>query len=342
MTRKCFSVVVTLMFGIGLVSQTPSPAAVRTVLLERFTQWNCSGCATQNSMQQPILQAMGRDTVVAIWYHVWWPAPNDDVFYLWNTAEVQFRKAYYGISYIPCGYLDGTTFVDYNVTATWFRNNIRSRKSVPAVCTMDVHAWASGTTAVGYCVTVTAEQAITDRWLFVALITDYVHYATAPGTNGERDFYDTFRDMSPNTTGWSVTIGAGEDSTYSGTLNREASWAPADLSVVAFVQNTATKEVLQAGWSDVNTDAPVLLAVSDLIANYTEEDGGLRLTWTHLIETTAGCPLSGRRYVVYRNTVPGFEPQPADSVGGTTDSTFVDTSVLANDKGFYCVRVISE
>ena len=60
--------------------------AVRTVLLEGFTQWNCGPCAGWNPQERTVMHGDdGRDTVMAIKYHVSWPAPNNDAFYLYNT-----------------------------------------------------------------------------------------------------------------------------------------------------------------------------------------------------------------------------------------------------------------
>ena len=49
-------------------------------------------------------------------------------------------------------------------------------------------------------------------------------------------------------------------------------------------------------------------------------------------------------YVVYRDTLPDFDPQPSDSIGGTTDTAFTDTSPgVVGDTGiqyFYVIKAV--
>ena len=81
--------------------------------------------------------------------------------------------------------------------------------------------------------------------------------------------------------------------------------------------------------------------VADLRADYWTAPLGLRLSWRHVTTTVYGLPIAGRRYVVYRNLLPGFVPAPSDSIGQTTDSIYVDPNPFAASKYFYAVRVKS-
>jgi hypothetical protein len=219
----------TLLGGIALVAMaTGSAMAVpRTVLLEDFTQWNSPECAVWNPVERQVLEPMGHDTLVTIRYHVWWPDPDNDPFFHWNTSEAAFRVSYYYVSMVgvPMGVLDGRTpFIEGTIYQ--LRDSIRAHCHVPAPCSSTVDF--SG-------MVIASDSALTGTRLFAALITEM---ATATGgANGDTSFYDVFRDMWPNSNGQTISVALGNTYRFSGTLNKDSSWSPADLSVVTFVQD---------------------------------------------------------------------------------------------------------
>ncbi|MGD8396677.1 MAG: hypothetical protein PVF43_14505, partial [Candidatus Eiseniibacteriota bacterium] len=85
----------------------PATAARRTVLFEESTNWGCPPCYTANPTIHDFLEYYSVAQVVAVKWHVWWPASNDP-FYNYNTAPVQSRIGYYGISAAPDVVVDGT------------------------------------------------------------------------------------------------------------------------------------------------------------------------------------------------------------------------------------------
>jgi serine protease len=94
-------------------------------------------------------------------------------------------------------------------------------------------------------------------------------------------------------------------------------------------------------WYQLNAGADNPLPVTNLRADYWESPLGLRLSWRHVNSTQHGLPLSGRRYVIYRNTTVSFVPQPSDSIGQTTDSIYVDPNPFGTVRYFYAVKVKS-
>jgi hypothetical protein len=86
-------------------------------------------------------------------------------------------------------------------------------------------------------------------------------------------------------------------------------------------------------WYELNFEPVVPPPVTDLVAEYWPSPEGVRLGWSHV-----NYPFS-RRYVVYRSTVPNFVPADADSIGQTTDSTYIDVNPFAAVRNFYCVKV---
>ena len=293
-----------------IMSVMPATAAVRTVLMEGFTQWNCGPCAGWNPTEAIVLNALTRDTVVAIKYHVSWPAPDNDAFYHWNTTESAARWGYYGVSGVPDGYIDGRTSMTR--TQTGFRNQIRTRRNVAAPCEISVVATARGPRQVHFSATIDAtDSALTNTRAFAVLITDHVTYASAPGSNGERTFPEIFRDLYPSASGQTITsIPLGGSFLFEGDLNKDSSWVPDSLAVVVFLQDNASKWVHQAGWAQVSnlwsvrttTEEPRQAIVSKtgeltyaiLMENMGQNDdeytvsitGGLPAGWTQSIEAT--------------------------------------------------------
>lgn len=86
-------------------------------------------------------------------------------------------------------------------------------------------------------------------------------------------------------------------------------------------------------WYQINVGPNTPPPVTDLTADYWPSPAGIRLAWS---------PISfpyGFRYIIYRNSVPDFTPTIADSIGWTTDTTYIDVNPFAATKNFYCVQV---
>ncbi len=87
-----------------------------------------------------------------------------------------------------------------------------------------------------------------DHRLYLALIEDEIDYPNPPGTNGQTHFEAVLRSFYPDGNGMVVTLAAFSNVKVDFTFKRNAEWGN-DLTVVAFVQNSVTKAVLQAGWT---------------------------------------------------------------------------------------------
>jgi hypothetical protein len=232
----------------------PTYGAVRTVLVEGFTQWNCNPCATWNPTERAILNAMTRDTVISIKFHGWWPGANNDAFYLWNQSENSSRISFYGVTWVPWVMVDGILNLS-NVNANQLRTYVRQRRAGVAPCAVNCYANASGETSVTFSSDIIVETSTSGNLrVFAALISDLTVYPSPPGSNGETQFPDAFRDMYPNMSGQTITMTAGDTIHFEGTLNKAAAWDPDNLSVLVFVQNTGTKEIYQTGWAEVTRD----------------------------------------------------------------------------------------
>ena len=74
-------------------------------MFEAFTSTTCAPCASQNPYLDAFVQARF-DTVIAIKYHVWWPAAGDPM-YMANVNQNSARVYTYSITSVPCLQIDG-------------------------------------------------------------------------------------------------------------------------------------------------------------------------------------------------------------------------------------------
>jgi hypothetical protein len=245
-----------------LAMALPTVAATRLVLVEAFTQWNCPPCAAWNPTEHSVLTSLGRTVAVAIKYHVWWPGSDNDPIYHYNTAESAARVNYYAVTGVPDGFIDGLTEV--NRSASGFRSQLTNRHNVAAPCTIEMTASmvSPSSPTVNYTGTITAtDSALNNVQLYVVLVSDSLHLLG--GSNGETDFPNGFRDVAPGWTGQNITLALGGSTEFSGTLNKELSWTPENMTVIAFLQDASTKWVHQAGVSDVYLPYGVATSTTD-------------------------------------------------------------------------------
>jgi hypothetical protein len=96
---------------LGVLLAQQSPAALRKVLAELITSTTCAPCYSADVFyfQTWLPNYGGADQLITLAYHVWWPTPGNDPFYLANTAPVQTRVQYYfpSTAYAPYLFVDG-------------------------------------------------------------------------------------------------------------------------------------------------------------------------------------------------------------------------------------------
>jgi hypothetical protein len=233
--------------GLGLILAPPGFAARRVVLFEECTSSTCPPCATANPVIHQFLEDYSVAQVVAVKWHVWWPAPGNDPSYLHNTTAVRDRITdYYHINAAPDCTVDGVngpTPGDYGGMQTWVEN----RLAIPAPLSITATGVLNGPQTgfdVSISVNVETAQPAGNYALYVALIEEHIQYT---GTNGETDHYQVFRHANA-----APDIGEPIDLTTTGIQNFNRTILrdieiPAQLAAVVWVQNNTTKEVLNAG-----------------------------------------------------------------------------------------------
>jgi Secretion system C-terminal sorting domain/Outer membrane protein Omp28 len=215
----------------------------RLVLVEPFTNTSCAPCATYGPAFRTLLNN-NISKVAVVYYHFDYPGPNDP-FYLF-TPDNESRCVYYGINGVPHTQMGGSYYDDHiaNMTAT----DINTRYNTPALYEMSVSASPNGNDLdIDVDVTALLTTAAANVKLRVAIIEDEINLASAPGSNGEKDFYWTFRDMLPSAAG--ATAGPFTQYTaksFNYTYTYQTGVNKDEVKVIAFLQDDNTKEILQA------------------------------------------------------------------------------------------------
>ena len=217
----------------------------RVLLFECFTNTSCGPCAQQNPALDALINNNG-DRIAAIKYHMSWPGPNDPM-YLHNTADNDARRGVYNVSSVPHTVVDGIRFA--NVPGSLNQNMVNNWLAIESPLEMrlsyeldetagiiTVHVMGRASTAIaGSCK------------LYVGVIEKEIHYNSAPGSNGERDFYSVMKKLLPSSGGTYIgEMAEGDYFAYSFSWEWANVYNVDQLDAIAWVQNQNTREVYQA------------------------------------------------------------------------------------------------
>lgn len=237
----------------------------RTVLLETFTNISCAGCATANPVTAAAMAEHGRHELLNVQYHVNWPHPADP-FYLAAPAEIWGRVQAYGFQNVPELYTCGANTPPPGDAAALAAAVAEARDRLSPLRVVVASQW-NGATQVTATVGVKAVDAppAGTLKLRVAVVDELETFASPPGNNGETAFYWALRDLAPTDAGTAFTIQPGDSLVFQLPIAVDAAWYDTDLHVVAWVQDDASLEILQAG-SDLPRDAYAAAFYSDRYA----------------------------------------------------------------------------
>ncbi|MFN0215225.1 MAG: Omp28-related outer membrane protein [Saprospiraceae bacterium] len=216
----------------------------RRVLLEEFTNASCGPCAAQNPTFNATVSA-NMQFLTPIKYQTSWPGV--DPMNAQTQTDVAPRVTFYNVSGVPHLQQNGTADIfpltGYNAA------QIQAAYNTLTPVTMNMtHSLNATYDSVKINVSVTSDAAITGTLkLRVAVLEDEIVFATAPGTNGEKEFYQIMRKTLPNSAGTTTgNFTAGQTKTYSFAWKLANIYNLNQLSVAAFLQNDGTKEVYQS------------------------------------------------------------------------------------------------
>ena len=217
----------------------------RVLLLESFTNTGCGPCAAYNPAMDALI-ANNADKIAAIKYHVNWPSSADPM-YLHNTAENGARTSYYNVTGVPQVVIDGTRFSGNpnQVTQGIIDQLYAIESPMELLLTYEVNE--AGNTIAVHVMGRASIDIESELKLHVGVIEREIHFNSAPGPNGERDFYSVMKKLLPNSNGQNLgTLKANDYFAYSFTWELANIYNMDQLDAIAWVQSSSTKEVLQA------------------------------------------------------------------------------------------------
>jgi hypothetical protein len=232
----------------SMLSQVP-----RKVLFEEFSGENCPPCAAINPYVTALAE-LNKDKVILVKYQV--PIPSAGPIYnQWTAASS--RSSFYSVNSAPWGQQDGINLTSTSQhPANWNQAKIDARFAIQSPISINANFnFSSNRQKIifNYSIKNETSAAVTGTYVtHVILIEKLMKYPTAPGTNGETEFHHVARYMHPTTSGLSTVIpSAGQTSSKSDSFNIPSYIRSiGELGLVIFVQNSATKEVIQAAIID--------------------------------------------------------------------------------------------
>jgi hypothetical protein len=219
---------------INLIAQVPR----KYVVAEEFTGIDCSGCPNAATILDNLMGI--KDKLIVVAYHENHYSASNPIF---NNPNGQKRLSYYGVSGLPTVIMDGTSTMPYPQDIADFESKYTQRLAIPSPVSIgltlnqlsgknykaDITVTKQGALPTG---TLKLMVAVTERnidyvWMTMKKL-NYVERLLLPDANG------TIINMTNNS----------QTNSFTFTLNPK--WQSDYCDLVVFVQNEATKEILQA------------------------------------------------------------------------------------------------
>jgi len=241
-TGYLFLTIFVFLFGVSAY------AGDRIVLIEFFTSSTCGPCASNNPVMHSFMISQDPERIIAAGFHMNWPAPGNDPMFLYNQADNNARRGYYGINAIPAGQLDGNFSIPLPYNESVLLSYFNSRKDILSPVTIiltdsTISADSVLVRAKIFCETLLPSPSVT---VYIVLKEKYIKYTSPPGTNGEKDFYDVMRKMLPDGSGTPVVLLPGQTKIIERKYKKDPIWQQDSMRVIAYVQD-GSKEILNAG-----------------------------------------------------------------------------------------------
>ncbi|MCL2072977.1 MAG: T9SS type A sorting domain-containing protein [Marinilabiliaceae bacterium] len=232
---------------------------LRYPLIEVFTASTCPPCLQGGTNLKNVLN-QNTGVYALIKYQMSWPGVGDPYY----TAEGNVRRNLYAITGVPHLHIDGN-FFNTNPASNIQNSHLINAQNVPAFMEIDVEYSVTGKT-VNATATITPTIDFTNANLRLYMAITERRTVKNKKTNGEEEFFQVMKKFMPDASG--ITLG---DLTADVPVSFEQEWEfkgeyrlPSsasnpinhniehsvenfkNLTVVAWVENTSTKQVYQA------------------------------------------------------------------------------------------------
>lgn len=215
-----------------------SGSTTRVPLYEKFSSSTCPPCASFNGTYFSPFLANHPNEFSLISYQVNWPGTGDPYY----TAETGTRVTYYGVTGAPTLYVDAKDGTNFNAAA--LESDLTNAVANPAYFAINASKSLIGNVMS---VQVTTTPYLTGNFnLYVAVVEKLTTGNIA--SNGETEFHNVFMKMMSSASGDSVsfTHDVQTVNNFQTTLTGLFIEDMSDLEVIVFIQNPATKAIMQS------------------------------------------------------------------------------------------------
>jgi Outer membrane protein Omp28/Secretion system C-terminal sorting domain len=228
-------------------------------LVQHFTNTRCGVCAGNNPTYYTSIKPYEAD-VHHISIHPSVPYTSC-LLYQANTSEQDVLKISYSVSGTPVFFVNGAAKNLSSVSTSVAANTTKSPIALK-VSQTKLNGKINATVEVNSTEIPTSGTYV----LYAAAVEKTLNY-TSP--NGETVHYDVFRKMMSNINGQAITLTATGKQTFTFSTDLLSTWVTGEMYVLAWVQNTTTKEVLNSGSVlDISTSTEEILADTQVLDVY--------------------------------------------------------------------------
>lgn len=235
--NKKFLLAIGLLVSTQIFSQSP-----QTVLMEHFTNTKCSICASRNPGFYSTLSNYPQ--VIHIAFHP--SAPYSSCYFnQQNVVENDDRTKFYGAyGSTPKFVLNGKLLPSTNPAITTTTIDTALNQTSPIEVSATEELFGVDSVKARVVVRTTGNVGTSELLLFAGVAQDTIQFSAG---NGEQLHHDVFRKALTKAKGDTIQVPALNDSlVLFFTYKIQSGWREANLSTIAFVQLTDTKQVLNA------------------------------------------------------------------------------------------------
>lgn len=235
-------------------------------LFEMFTSSTCTTSKDANDSLHNVLSLYPETEYAMIKYPMNFPGAGDPYF----TLECEDRRTYYGVDSIPEMYVHGDELIDPLYIDTTQFNFLWDRTYI--MFSSPSYTLNGNDISVSAPILPFEDFPQNTLQLRIALVEKVT--TGNVGTNGETEFYNTFHKFIPDADG--ISLGPLSQAVYKTVTrnytipaqNNIENWS--NISVILFIQDDATKEVLQAAYAQFQSsidDKEMEKAIVKLVPN---------------------------------------------------------------------------
>lgn len=212
-------------------------------LIESFSSINCGSCVVAGQYIKNIIEE-NYDRLTALLYHP--QLHENSPLSVYNPNDTKARAEYYNVTGTPYAVVPGIFFgyaLDLSQQIIELELQKRTPFHIQGYYTLDDER-----STINVSLSSSIETNNPDFRLFVVLLEEHVSFPEPPGSNGDSAFYYVMRSFISGPEGFEIPLlPSGEIREFYSKFDSDVENLDQDeLSVIAFVQNRSTREVLQA------------------------------------------------------------------------------------------------